>query len=97
MKKIVKKIVEKILYWRWSGFVTICGKGVSFGRSTHISLNEGAKCSQITLDHDSRVFGSLVCCCNGVISIGSHSQLGPGSIIRCLNRVIIGDLVTQLR
>lgn len=94
MKKIVKIVVEKLLYWRWSSFVTICGKGVSFGRSTHISLNEGAKSSQITLGQDSRVFGSLYCCCDGVISIGSHSQVGPGSIIRCLNQVIIGDVTS---
>ncbi len=80
------------MYLWWSKKVTIKGNGICFYRTTHISLSEGATSNNIILKSHCRIHGSLSACAKGVIQMGEYAQIGPGSVIRCVNNVIIGDL-----
>lgn len=85
-------IKNLILYNKFRNKITLLGSDVSFGHTTKISLIEGATKNNITLDYKSRVYGSLIACANGKISVGKYSQIGPNSIIRSVNNVIVGDM-----
>lgn len=95
MKKFILNIINRFMYLRWSKKVTIKGNGVCFYRTTHISLSEGATPNNIILNSHCRIHGSLSACAKGVIQMGEYSQIGPGSIIRCVNSVIVGDLTAM--
>lgn len=80
------------MYLKWSKRVTIQGMGISFYRTTHISLIEGASPNNILIGAHSRIHGNLSACANGIIQFGEYAKIGPGSIVRCVNKVVIGDL-----
>jgi len=92
MKRVILYIINRIMYFWWSRKVTICGTGVSFYRTTHISMIEGAGPDNIQIHSRARIHGSLSVCANGIIQIGEDAKIGPNSVIRCVNKVIIGDL-----
>lgn len=92
MKKFILKLINYLMYLKWSKKTTIKGNGVCFYRTTHISLSKGATSNNIILKSHCRVHGSLSACANGVIQIGEYAQVGPESVIRCVNNVVIGDL-----
>lgn len=91
IRKVIAIVSYKIAYFRWRKKVTLLHKDVCFYLSTRISLSEGADKSNIVLDYKSRIHGTLSACSNGMISIGKYSQLGPGSTVRSVNSVRIGD------
>ena len=80
------------MYQKYSKKVTIIGDGVEFFRTSHISLIKGASATNIKLGKNVRIYGHLSACADGTIEIGEYSQIGPGSQIRCVNKIIIGDL-----
>ena len=92
MKKIALKVINWFMYQRWSKKVTIKGKNVTFYRTTHIALLEGATPQNIVLGAGARVYGGLSVCANGTIEMGVESAIGPGSSIKSVNKVVIGDL-----
>lgn len=59
--------------------------------STKITFTGSASASQIYLSDTSRLHGSISVCDSGRVSIGEYSQVGPNSIIRCVESVSIGD------
>ena len=91
MKKFLLKIVNWLMYQKWYKRVTIMGEGVQFYRTTNINLIEGATSNNIRIFAHARIHGNLSACANGVIEFGAHSKIGPGSQIRCVNKVVIGD------
>jgi maltose O-acetyltransferase len=95
MKKILLKIIDWYMYQKWSKKVTIVGKNIHFYRTTHISLLEGATKNNIRLGSHCRVHGTLAACANGVIELGANSKIGPGSILRSVNKIVIGDLTAM--
>jgi maltose O-acetyltransferase len=92
MKKVILKIISWYMYKKWSKKVTIMGPGVKFYRTTNISLLEEASANNIRLGARARIHGDLSACADGIIEMGADSKIGPGSQIRCVNKVIIGDL-----
>ena len=68
------------------------GEGVRFYRTAHIAHAEGASAANIRIGAHARIHGSLTACADGVIEMGAESKIGPGSQIRCVNKVVIGDL-----
>lgn len=91
IRKILAAISYKIAYYKWRNKVTLLHKDVSFYRSTRITLSEGADKSNIEIDFKSRIHGTLSACSKGKIYFGKYSQLGPGSVVRSVNSVRIGD------
>lgn len=94
MKKILLHIIDWLCYQKWSKHVTLLHKDVSFYRSTRISCFEGSGKNNIILDYKSRIHGTLMSCSSGIISVGKYAQVGPGSVIRAVNRVEIGDMTS---
>lgn len=94
MKKFILKIIDRFMYLWWSKKVTIKGIGICFYRTTHVSLSEGATPNNIILKSHCRVYGSLSACANGVIQMGEYAQIGPNSVVRSVNSVIIGDFTS---
>ena len=92
MKKLLLKVLNWLMYQKFSKKVTILGKGVKFYRTTNISLVEGATSKNIRLGSNARIHGSLTACGDGTIEMGTDSKIGPGSQIRCVNKVVFGDL-----
>ena len=62
-------------------------------KTTEISLTGCASPSNIFLSGTSRTYGKIVVCDSGKVTIGKYSQLGPSSIIRCVDSICIGDYV----
>lgn len=56
-----------------------------------IYLTQNAKPSNITLDNNSRVYGTIISCGEGKIQMGEYSALGANSFIKCSNSIIIGN------
>ncbi len=92
MKQLILWLINKLMYLKWSKMVTIVGNNVKFYRTTNIILYEGANKENIHIDSHARIHGSLIVCSQGTIQIGKYVQIGPESIIRSINKVIIGDL-----
>lgn len=93
MRKLIRKIINWCMYQKYSKKVTIIGDGVEFFRTSHISQIKGASATNIKLGKMVRIYGHLCACADGTIEIGEYSQIGPGSQIRCVNKIIIGDLL----
>jgi len=91
MKNVILNIINWFMYQKWSKKVTIMGEGVRFYKSTHIALLEGASPRNIHIGAHARIHGTLSACANGIIEMGVDSKIGPGSQIRCVNKVVIGD------
>ncbi|MDE5629140.1 MAG: acyltransferase [Muribaculaceae bacterium] len=91
IKLLFKSIVDRVVFYQKSKRATIIGDNVYFHRKSRISLIEGASRSNITIDSNSRLFGTLSCCSKGTIKIGRYSQVGQNSCIRSVNEVVIGS------
>lgn len=91
MKNIIRKFLYAIYYLRWCKKVKINGNNIVFSKSSKINLLQGSNKENIVLDDNVKVYGTLSICKDGFISMGKFSQIGPGSIIRCVNKVTIGD------
>lgn len=59
--------------------------------STVIKLTGSAKPSNIVLSESSRLYGHITVCDEGQFVLGRWSQIGPNSIVRCVDKIIIGD------
>ncbi|WP_052259491.1 DapH/DapD/GlmU-related protein [Flavobacterium sp. KMS] len=71
--------------------VTLLGKNYIFRRSTIINLQEGSLKSDIVLDDNVWILGSLTSCNGGKIKFGGFSKIGTNSIIMSANHVEIGS------
>lgn len=91
LKKYLYRIYDCFNNERRKKKVTITGKNVYFHRNSRVSLTNGATSDNIKIDSNSRIFGALVCCSKGTITIGKFSQVGQNSSVRCVNRITIGS------
>ena len=66
------------------------GKG-SVYLTTRIVFSGTANKSNIYLSTTSRVHGCITVCDTGQVYVGNYSQVGPNSVIRCVDSVRIGD------
>lgn len=91
LKKYLCRIYDFFIYKRREKKVRVIGKNIYFHRNSRISLTNGATFSNIKIDSNSRVFGTLVCCSKGTITIGKFSQVGQNSSLRSVNRISVGS------
>lgn len=90
-KKYLCRIYDFFIYKRREKKVTVIGKNIYFHRNSRILLTNGATSGNIKIDSNSRIFGTLVCCSKGTITIGKFSQVGQNSSLRSVNRISIGS------
>lgn len=55
-------------------------------------LIEGSTLTDISIGKKCILAGQLVSAYNGKITLGDYSQIGSGTIIRCMEKVVIGEL-----
>lgn len=91
IRRLVKSLVDRYIYIQRSKKVARLEKDVYFHRRSKISLIDGATPSNIAIGFHSKIFGTLCCCKDGKISIGSYSQVGHHSSLRCVNNITIGS------
>ena len=58
---------------------------------TQITFSGTADSKNIFLSDTSKVYGSIAVCDSGLVRIGDYSQIGPNSLILCVDSVEIGD------
>ncbi len=57
-------------------------------------LIEGSVRADVSIGKKCILAGQLVSAFNGKITFGDYSQIGPGSIVRCMDKVVIGELTS---
>lgn len=90
MKKIIRKLLDKISYSIFSKKTTLIGRGQKFYRTAKISLIHGSTKKDIVIKANARIHGRLLSTDGGKIEIGEYAHFGPNSTIACLNSVFIG-------
>lgn len=66
------------------------GKQYNFMRHSMILLSDGSSKNDIQLGEYVTLFGTIQSQHNGKVTFGDYTRLGKNSIIRCVERVIIG-------
>ena len=90
LKGIIRNIASALYDIKFRRKAIVMG-GVKFGRHTAISSSYGATIKNIELNHHSHIYGSLHAYHDGIIKIGAYSQIGPGSEIRSVQEVMVGE------
>lgn len=90
MIKLLNYIRKYFLYKKHSKSC-ICDRHTIFTKHTRINLLWGAIKENIKVGSFCRIYGSLSACHNGVIILGNHVAIGPGSRVMAVNKVIIED------
>ena len=91
MRKFISRLLSFIMMKRFRKKVSPGSRKTIFYRSTKINLLEGAKRENIILSDHSRIHGTISVCASGIVKIGKYAQVGPGSVLRSVNSIIIGD------
>ncbi|MDE6223390.1 MAG: acyltransferase [Muribaculaceae bacterium] len=91
IKNLAKLLVDRYICAKRSKKVALLERNVYFHRRSKISLIDGATSSNIAIGSNSKIFGTLCCCKDGKISIGSYSQIGHHSSLRSVNNITIGS------
>ena len=87
---LITKIISSYYHLKYRNKIHFFGSNIVLGRHAKISTDYGVK-QCIELNHHTHIYGNLCCCNNGKITIGAYSQLGPGSVIRSVGSVVIGN------
>lgn len=90
LRDIIKKIVYKWQYHKIKRLITLKGKKYEFGPTAHISLSDGSGKSDIILNDNIRLFGTLLSQSHGKITIGKNCTIGRNAKISCVDKVSIG-------
>ncbi len=92
---IIKNIAINILnlcnkFWQGRKVGSI-GKNTTIYYTGRIHLTQGAMPQNISLNNESRVYGTIVSCGTGKVSMGAYAALGANSYIKCSNSISIGE------
>ena len=92
MRKILKKLFNRIKLHSLKSKAIFIGCHYSFLRRSAISLRHGAKKEQIIFDDNINFYGKIILHGDkGKITIGKFSQIGDYSQIQCVNTISLGD------
>ena len=104
INKVVRKLLMKIYQSRF-GVNTIrlallkkklMSRGVftgvdhGFKLGTDIAFSDGATRRNVKIGTNVDIFGRLISCHNGIIEMHDFSKIGPNTVIRAVNKVVIG-------
>lgn len=90
MKKVIIRILNWISKKRLSKKVFSIGNDTIIYYTARISLTQKATKENIQLSNNARVYGSLVSCGKGKISMGEFAALGAKSVIKSVNFIEVG-------
>lgn len=88
MKKLLKKMINKINNYRFRNRVIFKGK-VDFSHTSKINLTNGSKKEDIVLNDRCRMYGSLISKFNGKIYIEENVKIGFDTILAATNSILI--------
>lgn len=94
IKQIIKKILIRRKKRQICGSVTLIGKVYDqyfCDLSSSVSLIDGSKPADITLDDHVWMWGTLTSQSGGRIAMGKYSKIGANSHINAVESVVIGD------
>jgi len=88
-KGIKNDVLCKSKLKKWHSCATFIGDGQTCKAHANIVLRQSSKENVILRAH-CEVFGTLISFKNGVIDMGEWAKIGPGTVINCVNKVVIG-------
>jgi len=89
LKKSIKKIINKLFYFKLRDKVTIYGK-VDFSHTSKIKISNGSKKSDVILNDRCRMYALLISRFGGKIFLDENVKIGYDSTIVSINSVKIG-------
>lgn len=91
LSKLKLKIEKKRSWRRISKSAILKGKRYNFNKACRILLSDGSTKGNIILGEYVTLYGTIQSQHCGKVIMGSYTRLGLGSIIRCVDNVVIGD------
>lgn len=91
LSQIKLKIEKKRILRRISKSAILGGERYNFNKASQVLLSDGSTKEDIILGEYVTLFGTIQSQHGGKVIMGSYTRLGLGSIIRCVDNVVIGD------
>lgn len=88
---IIPKISDRIRHCRLKKRCTPQDDTVRFAKGCNIKLNMGGGKNQIVIGKNSRIYGCIIVCASGKVTLGQHVAIGPKTRVMAVNNVTIGD------
>ena len=86
----IRKIQAKVRVWRFGRYVVYKGKHYNIMPKAIILFADGSCRDDIELGDNVTLYGTLSSQSHGKIVMGDNTRLGYGSIIRCVDKVVVG-------
>lgn len=89
--QLKQKIEKRQILLRVSKSAILTGKRYNFNKACRILLSDGSDKEDILIGEYVTLFGTIQSQHGGKVQMGSYTRLGLGSIIRSVEKVVIGD------
>lgn len=90
LKKLVNKALLNSKIGKLSKLCSLTGEMHTWGLGSSIQLQWGSSPNDIILESHAEMYGKLISINHGKILMGEWSKLGEGSVVYCVNKVVIG-------